>query len=671
MKSALLLIDVQRDFLQRKGLVPKPEILIEQLEKLVSACRELQLPIIHIHTQVRSDGSDRMPHWKRNNSWFCIEGSSGVMPPESLQPEKNEHRITKQFFSGFGSPLLDTTLQQHGIDTIIVAGLYLHGCIRSTVLDAYERNYKVLVVEEAVGSTEPEHAEITRSYLNGRVAQFIELESLLLLLDSSRQSLECHSDKATLPVANIAGEWLNSKGHSCYIRRNPSRWSEVIASVPIATEADVDLAVSVAETAQVLWSRKPSECRIALLDEWAKILQENQQQLAELLALEIGKPLTTGYDEIERTISLIQMTTEQLSHLSVQKIGSTIQVLNRPQGIIGIITPWNNPVAIPVGKIAPALAMGNAVVWKPALEAPRTTKMIIDILYQAGMPKGLLNMVCGDAKTARLVIEHPLVSAVTLTGSIATGRTVSALCVRDKKPLQAELGGNNAAIVWHDYDIISNAQQMALSAFSFSGQRCTAIQRFIVERSIAHKFETEFIKAVASLIIGKPNDKTTQLGPLISRDQRQLIKLHIGQAIQDGACLKYGNTVPQGFEEGCWLNPTVLSNVTSEMRIAHEEVFGPIALILPVDNFEAAIQIVNGVEQGLVAALYSSGVVRRRQFSEQVEAGILTFSCGPLAIHPQAPFGGWKASMIGPPEHGIWDQQFYGRIQAIYGSEHE
>jgi alpha-ketoglutaric semialdehyde dehydrogenase len=669
MKFALLLLDVQQDFLQRQGLAPSPQKLIEQLEKLVEGCRKHHIYIIHIHTQIRKDGTDRMPHWIHNHLWCCVEGSPGIQPPDKLKPATNELRITKQFFSGFGNPLLDETLRQHEIDAVIIAGLYLHGCVRSTVMDAYERNYKVFVIKDAVGSTEPEHAEITQAYLDGRAAQFINSKSFFSRFAECHQSYTEQSGDDMLPVANINGEWLKANKHACYIRRNPSYWNEVLASVPIATVVEVNLATNAAKKVQENWKKMSGEHRIALLDRWMKVLRENQQQLTRLLAIEIGKSVAAGQDEVERAISLVLMTSEQLGHGSEQQFGTNFHVKNHPRGVIAIITPWNNPLAIPVGKIAAALAMGNSVVWKPALEAPRTAMLIVDTLYQAGMPKGLLNLVCGDANTVQRIIEHTIITAVTITGSIKTGRTVSSLCASYNKMLQAELGGNNAAIVWHDFDIKENALKMALAAFSFAGQRCTAIQRFIVERSVVNDFKAALVSAAASLGIGDPGKQTTHLGPLISRTQRENIRRHVAQAIKDGAILEYGNTIPEGFEQGCWLTPVIMSQVTSDMQIFQEEVFGPVAVIIPVDDFETAIKVANDVEHGLVAALYTRDLARRRQFSEEIEAGILTFSAGPLGIHPQAPFGGWKSSMIGPPEHGKWDRQFYERTQVIYDHE--
>lgn len=667
MKPALLLIDLQFDFLARQGLIPAPDKLVSQVSRLLKGCRDLQIPVIHIHTQIRQDGSDRMPHWKQNNIWNCVEGTAGVLAPEPLRPGNDELLFTKQFFSAFGSASLDAALREHGADTVIVAGLYLHGCIRSTVLDAYERGYEVWVVEDAVGSTEPAHAEMTHVYLDDRAARFITIDQVLCR-SGSDSSQERSSSCAEIPVACIMGEELKRASHACIEHRNPSNRREVIASVPVAGDDEVESACTKAAGVQTTWKKVSPDDRSKLLFAWAEALAEKKQELAQLLALEIGKPMADARDEIDRAVSLVRMTASQLHSGGLQIVDNAVPVFVRdcPHGVIGIVTPWNNPVAIPAGKIAPALAYGNTVVWKPAIEAARTSLAIFETIPRAEDIVGIVNPVFGDASTARRIIEHPLVNAVTLTGSVGTGMSTAAQCARIGKPLQAELGGNNPAIVLRDCNLHAMARQMALSAFSFSGQRCTAIQRFIVERSILDEFEKEFISAVKSLRVGVPFDKDTNVGPLISHAHRQSICSMVERAVKDGARILCGGTIPAELESGCWLLPTVIAGVASDSRIAQEEIFGPVVIVLPAEDLDDAIAIANRVRHGLVATLYSSDESNRRRFADGIEAGMLNFAAGPLDVHPEAAFSGWKASGIGPPEHGKWDRQFYSKVQSVY-----
>jgi acyl-CoA reductase-like NAD-dependent aldehyde dehydrogenase/nicotinamidase-related amidase len=672
MKPALLLIDVQNDFLERKGLTPRPDVLAKKIEILTSGCRELDLPIFHVHTRILRDGSDRMPHWKRNNTWLCIEDTAGAQPPESLRPRGTESLHTKQFFSAFGDPSLDTALRTRSIDTLVIAGLYLHGCIRATILDAYQRGYEVWVADDAIGSNEPGHAEITRTYLHGRAAEFINTHDVLLRLGHKSPARTSASRAGVLPVASIGGKWLNAVAHECFERRNPSNWSEIIANIPLATRSEMAQACEAAAEIQRSWKETLHANRRQMLEAWAEALRKREQELAQLIAREIGKPVVDAHEEISRAITLIHTVSELLDKDRIRRINNDappVLVRTCPLGVIGLITPWNNPVAIPVGKIAPALAYGNAVVWKPAIEAPRTAMAVMETLFEAGCSPGLVNLVFGDAATARMIPENPNVSAVSITGSIETGNSIASQCARLGKPLQAELGGNNSAIVLRDCDVVEHATGMAISAFSFSGQRCTRIQRFIVERSILGEFESAFVAAVEALQVGDPLDESARLGPLVSREHLEWMRSLIEGAANEGARILCGGATPARLEHGCWMSPAVVGSVSGDSRLAQEEVFGPVVVILPADDIKQAIEIANGVKHGLLAALYSNEVSQHRRIAREVEAGIMNLSADPLVVHPAAPFGGWKASGIGPPEHGIWDRMFYSRAQAIYARE--
>lgn len=672
MKPALLLVDVQNDFLVRKGLAPRAGVLVSRIEVLTAACRELMLPVFHVHTRVRRDGSDRMPHWKRNNTWLCVEDTHGAAPPASLQPRGSEAWFSKQYFSAFGNPSLDAALQDCGIDTLIIAGLYLHGCVRATTLDAYERGYEVWIADDAVGSNEPGHAEITRSYLNGRAAEFITTHDVLRRLGHGITSRQNAPDSGVLPVPGSGGKCPDVHAGECFERRNPSNWSEIITRIPLATGNEVARACDTAAVMQRNWMDTPAAHRLQVLNAWAQALHNRKQELAKLIAREIGKPVAEARSEIRRAIDLIRTTADLLAEdrtTRISAMGPPVLACSRPQGVIGLITPWNNPVAIPVGKLAPALAWSNAVVWKPALEAPRTSVAVMETLLEAGCSPGVVNLVFGTAATSRLITEDPRLAAVSITGSIETGQGMAALCARLGKPLQAELGGNNAAIVLQDCDLDTHATGMALAAFSFSGQRCTRIQRFIVERSILADFRDAFVAAVEALHVGDPLDETAVLGPLVSRDHLLWIRSLIDGAVSEGARLLCGGTTPERLEHGCWLSPAIIDSVSGDSWLAREEAFGPVAIILPADNLSHATEIANGVKHGLLAALYSEDASHHRRITREVETGIINLSARPLEVHPAAPFGGWKASGIGPPEHGLWDRQFYSRTQAVYSRE--
>jgi alpha-ketoglutaric semialdehyde dehydrogenase len=327
---------------------------------------------------------------------------------------------------------------------------------------------------------------------------------------------------------------------------------------------------------QITWNNSSREHRIALLKAWAGELSDCKQEIARLLALEIGKPVRDGCAELDRSISLIQAAAELMNKDEMELVDKKGPVHYRycPQGVVGLITPWNNPVAIPVGKIAPALTLGNTVVWKPAVEAPQTAKAVVDTFYKAGAAPGILNLVFGEAGTARQIIKHSAINAVSFTGSIGAGKSIAAICSRYGKALQAELGGNNAAIVLSDCDISALVNDMAISAYSFAGQRCTAIQRFIVEAKIMDVFTEKFVNAVRQLRIGDPADPATEIGPLVSESHRQAMIRLLQHAVNEGAQVYCGGDLQDMPQQGCWFAPAVIGNVKPGALIAREEISG-------------------------------------------------------------------------------------------------
>jgi len=474
---------------------------------------------------------------------------------------------------------------------------------------------------------------------------------------------------AIVPGSYIDGRWIEEEGTTIFDRRNPSKWSEITARVPMGTASAVAAASQAAVKTQASWSCRSGSTRTAILSDWAAGIEAQEDELARLLVLEIGKPIRTARDEVLKACEFIRAATRQLEaeRKRIETMESRARIWHRPLGVVGLITPWNNPLAIPAGKIAAALVFGNGVVWKPAIEAPRTAMAMMELLREAAIPPGLVNLVFGNADTAHSIAEQAGVAALSVTGSIFTGRSVAAQCSRLRKPLQCELGGNNAAVVLEDCDIEAVARPLALSAFLSAGQRCTAVRRFVVVKSVADEFEQDFSRAIETLHVGDPAHEKTEVGPLVSMEHRDNVLLAIRNAIGEGAELVLGADTPDRLDAGCWLSPAVLRDVSSDSGIVREETFGPVAVILPVDGLDEAIEQVNGVEQGLVAVLCSSSESHRRTFADRVEAGIIQFNAGPLDVDPHAPFGGWKASGMGPPEHGAWDREFYSRPQAIYG----
>jgi acyl-CoA reductase-like NAD-dependent aldehyde dehydrogenase/nicotinamidase-related amidase len=650
MRAALLLVDLQHDFLERPGLTPSREVVVDAAAALLQQCRSLHLPIVHVQTRIRADGSDRMPHWNRRDIFACVEGSPGAEPPAALRPASNEPLYAKRFFSAFGNTDLEDALRAQQIDTLIIAGIYLHGCVRATALDAYERGFEVWVADEAVASTEPLHAEITRHYLHDRAALFLSHDDIL-----SRLTQTASPDTTTTII---------------YQHFNPAQLDELIASVAYANTDEIKQACLVAQRAQQDWQHTPHAERVTVLARWRQLLQAQTSTLASRLATEIGKPLSAASEEIRRTLAHIDSTLRLAEDEA--RIDDGVKVRYRPVGCIALITPWNNPLAIPVAKLAAALIYGNSVVWKPALQATVMARLVLSTLHQAGLPQEGVKLVCGDARTARQLISDPHVAAVSLTGSIASGQASAALCHSLGKPLQAELGGNNALIVLEDADLDQAIDELALAAFAFAGQRCTATRRFIVAQNIVADFEERLADATHALHVGDPHSAGCQVGPLISLQRRNQIEQMVTSALkQPGIRLLTGGRRPDALEQGCWYLPTLLSAVDPSSAIVQQESFGPIAVILPAADLDEALRLANDVPHGLVSGLLTHDPLAMRGFLDRIEAGILKLGNSNLTIHPDAPFGGWKSSQIGPPEHGRWDRDFFTRPQAVYRDEQQ
>ena len=631
MVAALLLVDVQEDFFRRPGLVPSRGDLISRLQVILGACRASGLPVFHMRTRMDVNGDTCMPHWQDRGIRSCVVGTAGYEPPEELAAHPNESVLHKKFFSAFSCPDLAPALEDSDIDTLVIAGLYTHGCIRASVVDAYEHGLQVFVADDAVGSCEPIHAELSRDWLNGRAAQFLPHEALFKRVVANDDA-----------VKNVL--------------TTPPSISDICTRATIAGQS---------------WSDVVPAERAVLLRRWANLLEQDADALTTLLAREVAKPIAEAADEVRRTLAHIRFAAELCDQHSGAVGSSGITIRYRPVGTVALITPWNNPLAIPAGKLAPALGFGNSCVWKPSPQAPECARRLLRGLVEAGLPEGVVELIEGDATVARQLVKDAGIDAVALTGSSATGDIIAALCTAYQKPLQAELGGNNAVVILDDWCFDDAAlTALARNVFGFAGQRCTAIRRLIVQRGILVSFTERFAAAVRSLRLGNPLDPATDVGPLISVEHCAKVQNRLDAAIAIGATVIAQASLPTSYSADLpanrWLAPTLLGDVEPGSILAIEETFGPVAIIFAVDELKHAITVANSVPQGLVAALYSDDTVARAYFAEQMQAGILKLGSGALSITADAPFCGWKSSAIGPPEHGIWDREFYTRVQAVY-----
>jgi acyl-CoA reductase-like NAD-dependent aldehyde dehydrogenase len=427
--------------------------------------------------------------------------------------------------------------------------------------------------------------------------------------------------------------------------------------------------------------------RRAVLERLAARIEADRDSLARQMAVEIGKPVRQGRAEAVRAAALLRAAA-RADAPDEEVTGPGVVCRRRPVGVIGVVTPWNNPLAIPAGKLAPALLYGNTVAWKPAPAGSAVALRLVALLHEAGCPPGVVNLVSGDRSTAAALMHGDL-DAVTLSGSLAAGYAAGEICGRRHLPLQAELGGNNAAIVWSDADLVSAAGQLAEAAFGFAGQRCTANRRVIVEAGCSDTFVEALVVATARLIWGDPLDEAAQVGPLISRSARDrvaslvaraetsghpvLVPSRVGSPRRRRLCAEEGFQPQRGSArpappaaEGAYYPPTLVLCDDPGHEIVQEETFGPVLVVQRASGWREALDLCSGVRQGLAAALFSGSPERQAEFLEEARAGVLKINRPTTDVDAVSPFGDWKASGIGPPEHGEGNRQFYTRLQSVY-----
>jgi len=645
MKPALLLIDLQGDYLAASGLQPPAEIVIARTAALLEGCRKLGVPVIHVWTTVHRERDQRLPHWRRENRWQCVAGTAGHKTPAALQPLSGEAIVHKSGFNAFADGALDAELRRLQCDTVILAGVHLHACVRAAAVECLERGYAVRVAEDAVASNDPIHAASTRRWLAERCVEFA-------------------------PVSVILGR---APG---LIQYSPRATDEALFEVPIDGARGVAEATAAARNGWEQWRRIAPATRRQLLDEAANRLEAVAPVLARQMAVELGKPLTHGLEETRRTAGSARDVLRRAAAFEFERHEAAGIVRYQPLGVVAIISPWNNPAAIPVGKIVPALAYGNAVVWKPAPAATRIAQVILKLFYEAGVPRDALRLVTGDHTTAQHLAASEHVDAVTFTGSLAGGYTIQEICARRVIPLQAELSGNNAAIVWDDADLQHAAAQIAWGAFAFAGQRCTANRRVVVHAPLFENLLQELKTAGERLVWGDPLEAATDIGPVIHAAKREETAALVARAKTDAGIhrvefLQQTLAREPWVQSGAYTQPAIICCDQPQHVVVQEETMSPLLIVQRAENFEHALALCNGVRHGLAAALFSNLQELRQRFLDEAKAGILKFNSSTAGVDASLPFGGWKASGLGPPEHGEGDRLFYTRMQAVYGLENK
>ncbi len=646
MKAALLLVDLQRDHLDTLQPHGSADSLVRRAAALLDGCRERHLPVIHVWTTHRPGEDRRLPHWKEAKRRLCVAGTAGHQPPESLQPRTGEIIVHKTGFNAYCDGTLEAVLRQLRCDAVMLSGIHLHACVRSAAAESLERGLKVFIADDATGSNDPFHAAAVHRWLADRCVQFEPVSALLAR--------------------------LNGHAHWPLVHRSPREPAKIAFEVPIAGCGEVAAAAAAAHEAWLKWRRTLPATRMQLLEKVAKQLDAAAPNLARQMAIEIGKPLSHGLEEVHRAAANVRDVIRRAKAFELQTGGAAGTVRHQPPGVVALISPWNNPVAIPLGKIAPALVYGNTVAWKPAPAATNLSRALLELLRRAGTPAGAVRLVPGDHTTAQKLAADQHVRAVTITSSAPAGFAIQEICARRFVPLQAELSGNNAAIVWDGADWPQAAKQIAWAAFGFAGQRCTANRRVIVRSRRFEQFWRELKSTAEKLVWADPLEATTDIGPVIhigKRDEHLALVQgaeHSGAAHRVEFLLEERGRLPW-VKAGAYAQPVMAGCDRPDHSLIQEETMSPLLVVQRADDFDHALALCNGVRHGLAAALFSHSSQLQQKFLAEAEAGILKLNSATAGVDVTLPFGGWKASGIGPPEHGEADRLFYTRMQAVYG----
>jgi aldehyde dehydrogenase (NAD+) len=466
----------------------------------------------------------------------------------------------------------------------------------------------------------------------------------------------------------IDGEWVEGEPAP---NVNPANVSEVVGHYARGTAEDARRAIAAAKAAFPAWSRSGPLQRHEVLKKTATEILARKDELGTLLAREEGKTLAEGVGETVRAAQIFEYFAGEALRLTGELLPSVrpgvgVAITREPVGPVGIITPWNFPIAIPAWKIAPALAYGNTVVIKPADLVPGCAWAIADILHRAGLPKGVLNLVMGRGSTVgQAILDSRDIRAISFTGSQATGRRVAEASVKAMRKFQLEMGGKNPMVVLDDADLGVAVEACVNGAFYSTGQRCTASSRLIVTEGIHDRFVAAMRACMAELNVGDPLDSTVQIGPVVDQGQLDQDEGYIRLGQEEGAELVGGARVKRDTE-GYFLAPALFLGATNAMRISREEIFGPVASVIRVSDYDEALATANDTEFGLSAGICTTSLKHATHFKRNAEAGMVMVNLPTAGVDFHVPFGGAKGSSFGPREQGRYAAEFYTTVKTAY-----
>jgi aldehyde dehydrogenase (NAD+) len=468
----------------------------------------------------------------------------------------------------------------------------------------------------------------------------------------------------------IGGAWV--EGSDGQDNVNPSDLSDVVGVYARADKALAEQAVAAAKAAFPAWSRTTPQQRFDILDAAGDEILARKAEIGELLSREEGKIRAEGVMEAARAGQIFKFFAGEALRIAGEHVASVrprveVDITREPMGVVGLITPWNFPVAIPAWKIAPALAYGNCVVLKPANLVPGCSWVLADILHRAGVPEGVLNLVMGSGGTVgEVLLESPDIAAISFTGSVATGRHVAATCAARLAKVQLEMGGKNPLIVLNDADLATAVSCAVNGAFFSTGQRCTASSRLIVTEQIHDRFVAAVSEQLGALKVDHALKDGTHIGPVVDQSQleQDLSYLEVGQ--KEGAKLAHGGDRLSRDTEGYYLAPALFTETTNAMRINREEIFGPVATVIRVKDYDEALAVANDTPFGLSAGICTTSLKHASHYKRNAEAGMVMVNLPTAGVDYHVPFGGRKGSSYGPREQGRYAAEFYTTVKTAY-----
>jgi aldehyde dehydrogenase (NAD+) len=472
----------------------------------------------------------------------------------------------------------------------------------------------------------------------------------------------------------INGEWVESRSGKAYENRNPADTDELIGMFVASIDEDVDIAVDAAKEAYKTWRLVPAPKRAEILFRAAELLLQRKEEFSKDMTREMGKILAETRGDVQEAIDMTYYMAGEGRRLFGQTTPSELpnkfaMSVRQSIGVCGMITPWNFPMAIPSWKMMPALISGNTVVLKPAEDTPLSSYHLVQVLTEAGVPRGVVNLVSGDGPNAGAPLsQHKEVPVVSFTGSTAVGRIIAQACAPDFKHCSLEMGGKNIIIVMEDANLDLALDGAVWGGFGTTGQRCTAASRVAVHKDVYKEFVDRFVDRVKSLKVGNGLDASTDMGPCINEQQLKTVMSYVEIGKNEGAkLLTGGNRLDTGaYAKGWFHAPTVFGDCAPTMRIAQEEIFGPVVSVIPIESLEQAVDVANGVPYGLSASIYTRNVNRAFQAARDLYTGIVYVNAPTIGAETHLPFGGTKQTGNGHREAAIAAIDFFTEWKTIY-----